>query len=359
MAGTDPLRALRRLALLAALLCLGVVVFGAFVRLSNAGLSCPDWPTCYGKLTWPVHAADIAAANDAYERPVEVAKAWREQLHRILAGALVLATFALAWLASRARRQHPETPWRVALAAAVLIVFQALLGMWTVTLKLKPVIVMAHLLGGMATLALLVWIASRLRGLPVGAALAATQGAAESSRLGSLLQEPSHQSPKRAAVIVAIVLVAIQIALGGWTSANYAALACGFDFPKCLGQWWPSTDFRDAFVLWRVVGVDYEGGLLDGPARVAIQLTHRLFAILVAGHVLALGARMLRMPAWRVAGGALILLVVVQVALGIGNVRLGLPLTVATLHNAGAALLLGCLVWLLARLGAGRAAAPP
>ncbi|MEO6066199.1 MAG: COX15/CtaA family protein, partial [Lysobacterales bacterium] len=142
----------------------------------------------------------------------------------------------------------------------------------------------------------------------------------------------------------------IQIALGGWTSANYAALACGFDFPKCLGEWWPATDFRSAFVLWRGVGVDYEGGVLDGPARAAIQLAHRLFAIVVAGHLLALAARMLRAPAWRAVGGVLMVLVAIQIALGIGNVRLGLPLPIATLHNAGAALLLALLVWLLARV---------
>ncbi len=323
--------ALRRLAWIAAVLCFGVVVFGAFVRLSNAGLSCPDWPTCYGKLTWPAHADDIAIANAEFERPVEVGKAWREQAHRMLAGALVLTTFALAWLAWRARAAAAVVPWRAALGAATLIVFQAMLGMWTVTLKLKPVIVMAHLLGGMATLALLVWIATRLRADATG-------------------RPDAGWAPKRAAVVVAIVLVAMQIALGGWTSSNYAALACGFDFPKCLGEWWPATDFRNAFVLWRGIGVDYEGGVLDGPARAAIQLTHRLFAIVVAGQLLALGARLLHAPSWRIAGIALIVLLAIQIAFGVGNVRLGLPLPLATLHNAGAAMILALLVWMLARL---------
>ncbi len=367
----DRLHTLRRLALLAAVLCFGVVVFGAFVRLSNAGLSCPDWPTCYGKLTWPVHAAEIEVANAAFERPVEVSKAWREQAHRMLAGALVLATFALAWLAWRARGENARVPWRAAFATAALIVFQALLGMWTVTLKLKPVIVMAHLLGGVATLALLVYIATRLHAngaasIPSFPRRRESINSREVSKsLDSRLRGNQEQStgvlrggndvqaenaPARAAIIVAIALVAIQIALGGWTSANYAALACGFDFPKCLGEWWPATDFRNAFVLWRGIGVDYEGGVLDGPARAAIQLTHRLFAIVVVGHLLALGARMLRMPAWRVAGGVLIVLVAIQIALGIGNVWLGLPLPVATLHTAGAALLLALLVWMLARL---------
>ncbi|MEO6064245.1 MAG: COX15/CtaA family protein, partial [Lysobacterales bacterium] len=213
----DRLRPLFRLALLAAVLCFGVVVFGAFVRLSHAGLSCPDWPTCYGKLTWPERAADIEVANAAFERPVEVAKAWREQAHRMLAGALVLATFALAWLAWRARGVNACVPWRAALSAATLIVFQALLGMWTVTLKLKPVIVMAHLLGGVATLALLVWIAARLHAAVAGATPATIRSfvGPAGSRLAPLPQGHSLQSPMRAAIIVAIGLVAIQIALGG------------------------------------------------------------------------------------------------------------------------------------------------
>ncbi len=329
----DPLRTARRIALAALLLCFTVVVFGAFVRLSNAGLSCPDWPTCYGKLAWPVHENAIAAANAAYERPVEVHKAWREQFHRMLAGALVLTTFALAGLLWRARRS-PQAPVRAAIVASVLIVFQALLGMWTVTLKLKPVVVMGHLLGGMATLALLAWIATRL----------------VLARAGDRAASPSPAAAlPRAALIVGASLVAIQIALGGWTSANYAALACGFDFPKCLGQWWPSMDFRDAFVLWRGIGADYEGGVLDGPARAAIQLSHRLFAVLVAGHLLGIAVRLVRSGVRRRAGFALAALVVLQIALGIGNVRLGLPLPVATLHNAGAALLLVLLVSLLAR----------
>lgn len=351
------------LAISAVLLCFVVVVFGAFVRLSNAGLSCPDWPTCYGALTWPVQADDIARANAKFERPVEVGKASREQVHRLLAGALVLVTFALAWLCWRARGDRAsrlptdlspveayariDPPWRAALLVAALIVFQALLGMWTVTLKLKPIIVMAHLLGGMTTLALLVWIASRLR--------------ASASAPGPLFGAAPRGSPSRAALVVGIVLVGLQIALGGWTSTNYAALACGFDFPKCNGAWWPAVDFREGFVLWRGIGVDYEGGVLDGPARAAIQLAHRVFALVVAGHLLALGLRALRVPDWRRSGGVLLALVGVQMVLGIANVKLGLPLWIATAHTAGAALLLSLLVGMLARaayrVGAQRIAA--
>ncbi len=341
------MRWLRWISAGAVVLCFIVIVFGAFVRLSNAGLSCPDWPTCYGRLAWPVNPADIAQANAEFERPVEVSKAWREQVHRFLAGALMLATFAIAWLCWRARRRHPDVPWRVACAAAVLIVFQALLGMWTVTLKLKPVIVLAHLAGGMATLALLVWIATRLQGLALGPPTV--------HPAGSELRESGPQIAgeaggiRRVAILIAIVLLAIQIALGGWTSVNYAALACGFDFPKCLGEWWPATDFRNAFVLWRGVGVDYEGGVLDGPARVAIHIAHRLFAIVVALYLAGLSIGLLRNPAWRRAGSALLFLLTVQLVLGIGNVSLGLALPNATLHNAGAAALLALLVWMLSR----------
>ena len=151
-------------------------------------------------------------------------------------------------------------------------------------------------------------------------------------------------------LLIGLVLLAIQIALGGWTSANYAALACGTDFPKCAGQWWPAHDFREGFVLWRGVGVDYEGGVLDGPARIAIQLAHRVMGVVVFVGLLAFAARLLRTPGLRAWAVALALLTCAQVALGILNVKLSLPLSVAVMHNGGAALLLFVLVSLLARL---------
>lgn len=367
-------RHLHRLAWLTVALAFGVIVFGAFVRLSNAGLSCPDWPTCYGRASWPTQAHEIAAANAQFMRPVEVHKAWREQTHRMLAGTLSVLVLLLALLAARRRRDgiasivgaavlvaasiplymHAQYPWagalaiagellllanaarwsgdqaRVATLALAMIVFQALLGMWTVTWLLKPLVVMGHLLGGLATFALLTWLA--WRATPEG--MLTLAGA---FRLRVLLW-------------IGLALLAAQIALGGWTSANYAAWSCGTDFPKCLDQWWPAMDFKQAFVLWRGVGVDYEGGVLDGPARVAIQMAHRLFAVLLFGHLLGVGIRLLRTPGMRFWALALLLLVCAQVALGIGNVLFALPLPVAVLHNAGAALLLFVLVSLLARL---------
>lgn len=319
----------RNLAWIAAAFALVVIVFGAFVRLSNAGLSCPDWPTCYGELTWPTQTQEVAAANAAFpERPVESEKAWREQVHRMLVGGLSLVTFALAGLAFARRRALGRLAY-VPYFAAGFIVFQAALGMWTVTLKLLPLVVTAHLIGGMTLFALLAYTALRLTLAPIAT---------------------DHLAKLQWMTIAGIALVAIQIAFGGWTSANYAALACGTDFPKCLGSWWPATDFHQAFVLWRRIGVDYEGGVLDAPARTAIQLAHRIGALLVFGHVGATSLCALRMPTLRGFGVALILALLAQIALGISNVVFGLPLPVAAAHNAGAAVLLFALLALLVRL---------
>jgi cytochrome c oxidase assembly protein subunit 15 len=220
---------------------------------------------------------------------------------------------------------------RVSALTLAIIVFQALLGMWTVTWLLKPVVVMAHLLGGLLTFSLLAWMAWRATDLPMRIA-----------DLGRM----------RVLLLAGLAVLAVQIALGGWTSANYAALACGTDFPKCVDQWWPAADFREGFVLWRGIGVDYEGGVLDGASRIAIQLAHRVMAIVVFVMLAFIGWRLLRTPGMR--GWALLLLVLLlaQATLGILNVKLALPLGVAVAHNGGAALLLFVLVSLLARLRA-------
>ena len=320
---------LRRLAWIAVGFALLVILFGAFVRLSNAGLSCPDWPTCYGKLTWPTQTHEIARADLAFpDRPVETAKAWREQVHRILVGVLSLLTFALAALAWQ-RRRDLRGLVAVPLFAAVFILFQAALGMWTVTWKLLPLVVTAHLLGGMTLFALLVYTALRL----------------SISSIGN-----GSNAALRWMAIIGIVLVAVQISLGGWTSSNYAALACGTDFPTCLGRWAPSADFHSAFVLWRGIGVDYEGGVLDAAARTAIQLVHRLGALVVFVYGLWLALLALRRQATRWLGFALIAALLLQVALGIGNVIFGLPLPMAIAHNGGAALLLVVMLALVVRL---------
>jgi len=365
-------KTLRTLALLAALFAFCVVMFGAFVRLSNAGLSCPDWPTCYGKATWPGHAQDIARANEAFpDRPYETHKAWREQVHRFLAGSLGVMVLAIALIAAWRRRfatvavivaavfaavgvvmymrgEHVVSSclsalaialpliaaakldrpgaWKVGVVALAVIIFQAMLGMWTVTLLLKPIVVMGHLLGGLATFGLLAWAA--LRWWRVGT---------PDDRFAAL----------RAPVAIGIVVLVCQIALGGWTSSNYAALACGTDFPKCLGLWWPPTDFPQAFVLWRGIGVNYEGGVLDMAARSAIQIAHRIGALVTFCYLGWLSHRLAR-AGLRKVGIAVGVVLVAQVLLGIGNVHLGLPLPVATAHNGVAALLLFTLLAALA-----------
>ena len=373
-----------RIAAFAAVFAFGVIVFGAFVRLSDAGLSCPDWPTCYGKATWPGHEQDIAHANAAFpDRPFETHKAWREQVHRMLAGTLGVLVLALALVAAwrqrgliallaiaalaaacgvflyvrqeyaisgllsivaialpliAAARLDRAAPWRVAVAVLAVVVFQAMLGMWTVTLLLKPIVVMGHLLGGLLTFSLLAFVALRL----------------------SDTHRPTpDQRRLRTAVVIGLVLLACQIALGGWTSANYAALACGFDFPQCQGQWWPPTDFQEGFVLWRGVGVNYEGGVLDAAARAAIQITHRIGALVVFCYLGWLAYRLARVR-MRTLALAIAVLLLAQVALGVGNVKLALPLPVATAHNGVAALLLFALIAALVRVAAlVRAADPP
>ena len=325
-----------RLARIGTLLALLVVVIGAWVRLTDAGLGCPDWPGCYGQLVVTENTREAAGAFP--ERPLDVGKAWREMFHRYLAtglGLLCLVMAGLAW----ANRRDPAQPTRLAYILLGVVIFQGLLGMWTVTLLLKPAVVLAHLMGGLTTLGLLFWLGEwRLALLtgdgPVGwghstRALPSTPGGAGA---------PSPWLPR--AGLAAISILAVQIALGGWTSANYAALACP-DFPTCQTRWWPPvTDFREGFVLWRELGVDYEGGVLDNPARVAIHFSHRLGAIAATAILGLLGWMMVRRPRLRPDGIAVLGALGVQLILGAGIIIYGVPLAVAVAHNGVAALLL-------------------
>jgi cytochrome c oxidase assembly protein subunit 15 len=318
---------MHRLAMIAAIIAFCVIVLGAWVRLSHAGLGCPDWPGCYGQLTWPEATQEIETANQAFpERPFESSKAWREMIHRYLAGGLMLLVFAMSWISWRgAKSNHIFRSLTTFLV--ILIIFQALLGMWTVTLKLKPIIVMAHLLGGLTSFSLILWLMFSSR--------------------QQFADKPNIKTRKmRGSIITAIVILAIQIALGGWTSSNYSALACP-DFPTCNGQWWPDTNFREGFILWREIGVNYEGGVLDQPSRVAIHLTHRIGAVVTLFVLISLGFRAIKIPRLRTGGQLLMSLVIVQFTLGILNVALYLPLANAVAHNAGAALLLATLLGLL------------
>ena len=303
----------RAIALLALYVALIVVPLGAYVRLSDAGLGCPDWPGCYGQLVGvPEHPDEHVAAAQAFPgKAVEAGKAWKEMIHRYVAGTLGLIVFAASVLAWRRRP----------VAAALLvgtIVFQALLGMWTVTLLLKPAIVTAHLLGGMTIIGLL-----------------------------TILAMPERNTWSRQAVppgaaglaVAALMLLVIQIGLGGWVSSNYAGLACQ-DFPTCQGVWLPAMDFARGFTLRRELGYAGDGSLLPFTALRGIHWAHRLGALLV---FLAVGALILRLkasPAWRNWAFVLTVMLVLQVGLGIANVLLSLPLSLAVAHNFGAALLL-------------------
>lgn len=314
----------RNLVLIALILTFAVVSLGAYVRLSDAGLGCPDWPGCYGKLT-PHHAAEAINAELA-ERPdgvVSHAKAWKEMVHRYLAGVLGLLVLAIAVLGWRKRHEASGGPG-LPLLLLGLIVFQAMLGMWTVTLLLKPLVVTAHLLGGMATLSLLMWLWLRERSQ-------FTQG---------YFAQASHL---RGSVALGLVLVIAQIALGGWVSTNYAALACS-DFPLCQGAWMPPMDFEHGFTLHRELGETASGELLSMAALTAIQWTHRAMALLVTLYLGWLVLRLARTPGYVCLGLAVGGLLVVQVTLGISNVLFSLPLGLAVAHNAGAALLLSSLV---------------
>ncbi|MEC5398116.1 COX15/CtaA family protein [Uliginosibacterium sp. H1] len=308
---------LRKLIALSLLLTAIVVVLGAYVRLSDAGLGCPDWPGCYGQLS-PHHAEDEIRAAHAAEPygPVSMPKAWKEMIHRYLASTLGFLIIAIAWLSWRASKRG-EGSAAVAIALVGVVIFQGLLGKWTVTLLLKPAIVTLHLLGGLTVLGMLTWLFARARGLSrqvVGSGMAL-------------------------AARVALVLLVVQITLGGWVSTNYAALACT-DLPTCHGEWLPQMDVGNAFHVLRELGMTAEGDLLSREALTAIHFMHRVGAVVAGLYLIVFGLRLRRLEPLRGLGNGLVAAVVLQIALGIANVLLSLPLPLAVAHNAGAALLI-------------------
>lgn len=314
----------RLLSRAAVLLALCVVVLGAYVRIHDAGLGCPDWPGCYGQLVGvPDAAHEIAAAEQAFPgAPVEVSKAWKEMAHRYLAGFLGVLIVGLAVVA--ALRRLPSA--RLLGLTCLVVAAQATLGMLTVTELLRPGIVTLHLVGGMTTLALLT--ASAARSEPSGSHWA-------------LLRRPEV----RPYVGFALLLLGVQIVLGGWVSTNYAGLAC-LDLPTCHGAWWPAMD-GEGFDPTRALHMDSAGQPIEGAALVAIHWAHRLGAVLAGGGILLLVIQLFRngLRGW---GWWLLALVSAQIALGVANVLLHLPTVLAAAHNAGAALLLVSLVWLIA-----------
>lgn len=311
---------------------IALVMLGAYVRLSDAGLGCPDWPGCYGKLS-PTYAADEirAAETIAPDGAVSLPKAWREMLHRYLASLVGVMVLAIAIKAIRERNRRlrdPDDPagkygLPLALAAAVLV--QGLLGKWTVTLLLKPAIVSLHLLGGMALVAMLAWLCARHLRLTGGV--------------------PSSLRGIRPLAALGLVVLAAQIALGAWVSTNYAALAC-VDFPTCHGAWKPATDFSSGFHIVRELGMTAEGAPLANEALNAIHWLHRVGALVTLFTLGYVAFRAIGLPAMRTLGFVVMGLLLLQIGLGIANVLAGLPLPVAVAHNGVAALLLGALVML-------------
>ncbi|MDA8383025.1 MAG: COX15/CtaA family protein [Betaproteobacteria bacterium] len=320
----------RNLARLAAVLAFFVVVLGAYVRLSNAGLGCPDWPGCYGHLTVPEGARARAAAQEAFPtRPVAARIAWKEMIHRYFAGTLGLLILAAGRMAWR-RREHARAQAWLFLFLVGLVVLQAALGMWTVTRLLTPLVVSAHLLGGMAILALLVWLALAAPGLrPVAT------------------EDMRRLKPW---ALGALALVYVQIGLGAWVSTNYADFGCT-GFPTCNGAWLPAMNFHQAFDLFHPLGLRPDGQPLTQAALAAIQWTHRLGAGLTLAYVGTLCVAAMRLARVRVIAAAVLSCLVVQVLLGIATVVWDHPWPVALAHNAVAALLLSSVVGLNFGLG--------
>ena len=292
---------------LSIILALIVVILGAYARLADAGLGCPDWPGCYGQLLVP----DVVSSE--YERPLDIAKAWKEMVHRYAASTLGLAIIVIFIFAALGTTERTQSI-RVPAALLLLVGFQGALGMWTVTELVHPGIVTMHLLGGFSTTTLIFWLLLNQR-KPI-----------------QLNQDISKRD--KIILVVVTVLLAFQIFLGGWTSTNYAALSCGEYFPSCLDQMWPDNmDFENAF-YWGPLGIDYEFGVLENPARSAIQMVHRIGALVITGALIGLAFAYKNYTMLRNNIFIILLLLSIQVGLGIINVVMSLPMFAAVMHNA-------------------------
>jgi len=335
----DRFQQMGRAALVATLFAVVVVMLGAWTRLVDAGLGCPDWPGCYGFIGVPQSEASIAIAEARFPHaPVDVSKGWPEMIHRYAAGILGLIVFGLAVYSIRHRKTG--VPVRLPIFLAFFILLQGAFGMWTVTLKLWPQIVALHMLGGFTTLSLLALLTLRLRG---------RKPDIDPPRAASL-------APLRPWLYGGLMVVILQIALGAWTAANYAAVACT-ELPTCQGQWWPEMDFQHGFDITQSVGPNYLGGQLTADGRVAIHMMHRIGALVVlvyfAGLLSALWRRTKNTPL-RAAVGLVAVVLCAQILLGLANVVFHIPLSVAVAHNAMGAGLLISVVNLLWRLQGSR-----
>lgn len=331
---TAPLQRAQALRWLTLFLTFDLILFGAFTRLTDSGLGCPDWPGCYGN-TSPLGASHaIAAAQAAMPSgPVTHAKAWIEMLHRYLAtgvGALIVAMTVMSWLHWRAcarlgqmQGQGELSPWWTT-GTLVWVCVQGAFGAFTVTMKLFPAIVTLHLAGALVLLALLGWQVVR--------------GSMPHVRL-------TMSRVVRRWWAVAFVLLGLQILLGGWVSANYAVLAC-HDFPQCQNRWWPEMNFAQGFEFWRHLGLTSGGEPISFAALTAIHYVHRLMAYLVLVVLVGLAWQLNRTPIWRSHSRVLAALVGLQLATGLSNVVFNWPLLAALLHTGGAAALVLALTWI-------------
>lgn len=317
-------KSVRKATTFALLLAFSVVLLGAYTRLTDAGLGCPDWPGCYGKMVLPSKASELVAAQAHFpETALQPAKAWTEMIHRYLAGTLGLFIAFIAFSAVRLRQVQKNFPVVLPMLLILLVLFQAALGMWTVTLKLLPIVVMAHLLGGFLIFSLLVYYRWQLS--------SSTGQSVTCWRWGASL---------------ALLIVFVQIALGGWVSSHYAGLAC-IGFPQCNGQWFPPLHLVEGFNVFAPVGTNYQGGVLDAGVRITIQYVHRVGALLVFVWVLPLTLYVALKASRRIlraVSATAACLVLVQIGLGIANVLKLLPLDVAVAHNGCAALLFAALL---------------
>jgi cytochrome c oxidase assembly protein subunit 15 len=324
-----------KLAYFGVLFAFVVIGLGAFTRLVDAGLGCPDWPTCYGHILWPQTELEISQANQAFpDMPVIDGKAWPEMVHRYFATGLGVIAILLVISAIRNRQQ--QTPLKLPLFLLAFIILQGLFGMWTVTLKLWPQVVTAHLLGGFTTLSLL-WLLTL--------------------RLGnSIWRLPLETWQKVTALrgwaMLGLLVVIVQVFLGGWTTSNYAAVACP-DLPTCQGQWWPAPNFVEGFNFMQKLGPNYLGGAMDNESRVAIHLAHRIGAVITTAILLLLCWRMRKQvptPQIHSLSQWTFCVLLLQVALGLSNIIFHFPLFVAVAHNLGGALLLLTIVTLNYRI---------
>jgi cytochrome c oxidase assembly protein subunit 15 len=347
----EPIRRLRALTLVTLFLTFDLVLFGAFTRLTDSGLGCPDWPGCYGSVSPMGASVQISAAEQAMpDGPVTTEKAWIEMIHRYLAtavGVLITVMTVTAWALHRRLNRHLNRPLHAGAllspwwptATLVWVCLQGLFGALTVTMKLYPAIVTTHLLGGLGLLVLLALQAEGYR---------QREG---QSHVG-FFDDTARPAAWRAAVMLLAVLSGLQIALGGWVSTNYAVLACT-DFPTCHGQWWPTMDFAEGFALRRHLGLNAQGSTLEMDALTAIHYTHRLMAYVVLAALLAMAWALWRLAAPAARRWALFLVGVAlwQAATGVSNVVLGWPLLAAVSHTGGAAVLVVGLatLWMRAR----------